>query len=72
MNCGIYNDNTDSAGGRGTVNNLIELMAHGSEYVYTEGETMKATTDNTGAALGYTFTVIELNENEATITVSAK
>ena len=68
----VYNDNTDLAGGHGTVNNLIELKAHGSEYVYTEGETMKATTDNTGAALGYTFTVIELNENEATITVSAK
>ena len=53
-------------------NNLIELMAHGSEYVYIEGETMKTATDNTGTILGYTFTVVELNENESTVTVSAK
>lgn len=68
----VYNNNTDAAGGHGTVNNLIELMPHGSEYVYIQGESMKTATDNTGAVLGYTFTVNELNENEATITVSAK
>ena len=68
----VYNTNTDAAGGHGTVNNLIELMPHGSEYVYIQGETMKDATDNTGAVLGYTFIVNDLNENEATITVSAK
>ncbi len=68
----VYNTNTDAISEYGTINNLIELMPHGSEYVYIQGETMKTATDNTGAVLGYTFTVNELNENEATITVSAK
>ena len=68
----VYNTNTDAVSEYGTINNLIELMPHGSEYVYIQGETMKDATDNTGAVLGYTFIVNDLNENEATITVSAK
>lgn len=68
----VYNNNTELHGEYGTLNNLIELMPHGSEYVYVEGESMKEATDNTGAVLGYTFTVNELTDDEATITVSAK
>jgi len=68
----VYNTNTEAQNEGGTLNNLVELMPHGSEYVYIEGEAMKEATDNTGTVLGYTFTVVELGENEATITVSAK
>ena len=68
----VYNTNTEAQNEGGTLNNLIELMPHGSEYVYIEGESMKSATDNTGMVLGYTFTVVELTDTEATITVSAK
>ena len=68
----VYNTNTEAQNEGGTLNNLIELMPHGSEYVYIEGESMKSATDNTGKVLGYTFTVVELTDTEATITVSAK
>ena len=68
----VYNTNTEASSEYGTLNNLIELMPHGSEYVYVEGESMKEATDNTGTVLGYTFTVVQLTDDEATITVSVK
>jgi len=68
----VYNTNTDPSGDYGTENNLIEFVktAEG-EYVYVAGDTLSEVTDDLGNKLGYTFTVVSLTEDTATVTFTA-
>ena len=68
----VYNTNTDASGEYGTENNLIEFVKTGDgEYVYVEGDTLPEVTDDLGNKLGYTFVVVSLDENSATVTFTA-
>ena len=68
----VYNNNT-SAGPFSTRNNLIEYVVSGDEdYIYTVGETLPTTTDDSGNELIYTFIVDALTEEYATITFTKK
>ena len=68
----VYNTNTDASNYYGTVNNLIELVSNGSEYIFEVGDTLPNQTDDLGNTLIYTFVVDSLSDTEATITISAK
>ena len=68
----VYNNNTDPSKYWGTEDNLIELVSNGYGYVFEVGDTLGTIYDDFGTALGYTFTVDSLNEETATITVTAK
>ena len=68
----VYNNNT-SVGPGSTRNNLIEFVISGDEdYIYTVGETLPTTTDDSGNELIYTFIVDALTEEYATITFTKK
>ena len=68
----VYNTNTDASDYYGTVNNLIELVSNGSEYIFEIGDTLSSQTDDLGNTLIYTFVVDSLSDTEATITISVK
>lgn len=68
----VYNNNT-SVGPNSTKNNLIEYVVSGDDdYIYTVGETLPTTTDDSGNELIYTFIVDALTEEYATITFTKK
>ena len=68
----VYNNNT-SVGPGSTRNNLIEFVISGDEdYIYTVGETLPTTTDDSGNELIYTFIVDAITEEYATITFTKK
>ena len=68
----VYNTNTDASGDYGTEDNLIEFVKSvNGTYVYAAGDTMPSVMDDLGEKLGYTFTVVSITEDEATITFTA-
>ena len=68
----VYNNNTAPSDEYGTENNLIEFVKSAENtYTYVEGDTLPAVTDDNGNELGYTFTVVELTDDCATITFTA-
>ena len=69
----IYNTNTDASDDYGTEDNLIEFVKSSNDtYVYLEGYTMPTVTDDFGNVLGYTFTVVSIDGDEAVITFTVK
>ncbi len=68
----VYYNNTDPSDPGGTGENLIEFVKHldGEEeiYTYVVGDSLPAVTDDSGNALGYTFTVDSLEDGAATLT----
>ena len=67
----VYNNNTDPSDQEyGTENNLIEFVKSSSgDYTYTVGDSLLSNLkDDSGEALGYTFTVDSLSTDTATIT----
>ena len=68
----VYNTNTDPSDYYGTENNLIEYVKSSDDtYVYVEGSTLPEVTDDFGEELGYTFVVVSLGDEYATITFTA-
>ena len=68
----VYNNNTAPSDEYGTENNLIEFVKSAEDtYTYVEGDTLPTVTDDNGNELGYTFTVVELTDDCATITFTA-
>ena len=69
----IKNNNTNSSNEYGSENNLVEFIKSSSgDYVYGAGDKLPSVTDDNGDALGYTFTIVSIGENEATITFTKK
>ncbi|MBQ9161662.1 MAG: hypothetical protein IJX74_00160 [Clostridia bacterium] len=65
----VYNNNTDASDDNGSTNNLIEYVkSSAGNFTYVEGDTLPSVTDDSGEALGYTFTVDALTDSTATIT----
>jgi hypothetical protein len=66
----IYNNNTDASDESGTEDNLIEYVKNDSEkYIYGVGDSLSTNVkDDSGEALGYTFTVNTLDDEKANIT----
>ena len=66
----IYNNNTDASDENGTEDNLIEYVKNDSEkYIYGVGDSLSTNVkDDSGEALGYTFTVNSLDGENASIT----
>ena len=68
----VYNTNTDASGDYGTENNLIEYVKSADDsYVYLAKDTLTQLTDDLGDELAYTFTVVSLSEDYATITFTS-
>ncbi len=68
-----YNTNTDPSDEYGTEDNLIEfVLTSGGAYVYTEGDTLPAVTDDYGDPLAYTFVVDSITEDTATVTFTKR
>ena len=69
----IYNTNTDPSDEYGTEDNLIEfVLTSDGAYVFGEGDTLPATTDDYGDPLAYTFVVDSINEDTATVTFTRR
>ena len=70
----VYNNNTDiSEEGYGTEDNLIEFVTSpAGNYTYVAGDSLGTVTDDSGAALGYTFTVDSIEGDTATVTFRKK
>jgi hypothetical protein len=69
----IKNNNTHSSDQYGSEDNLVEFVKNSSgDYVYGENDKLPNVTDDNGNSLGYTFTVVSIGENEATITFTKK
>lgn len=67
----VYNNNTSPSDAYGTEDNLIEFVkSTDGNYTYIAGDTIPTVTLSTGETLDYTFVVLSLNENTATITFS--
>ncbi|MBE6693422.1 MAG: hypothetical protein E7589_01495 [Ruminococcaceae bacterium] len=66
----VNNNNTDASDEYGSVNNLIEYVKSSADnFTYVEGDTLPSSVkDDSGEALGYTFTVDALTDSTATIT----
>ncbi len=65
----IYYNNTDVSDEYGTEHDLIEYVKSNEDtYTYIAGNSLPATTDDSGAPLQYTFTVDALTDDTATIT----
>lgn len=65
----VYNNNTDPSDEYGTVNNLIEYVKTSSgDFVFTTGDSLPSTYDDSGNKLGYTFTVDSISGDSATLT----
>ena len=68
----VYNTNTHPSGEYGTDDNLIEYVeSSDGDYVYEAGEKLPTVTDDNGDKLGYTFTVISLDGEYATLFFTA-
>ena len=69
----VYNTNTSASGQYGTPDNLIEFVLSGEgHYTYVAGDTMPTVTDDSGKTLGYTFTIVSIDAESATITFTKK
>ncbi len=69
----VYNTNTDASSEYGTEGNLIEfVLTDEGHYTYVAGDSLPEITDDSGNALGYTFTVDSLTEDCASITFVKK
>lgn len=69
----VYNNNTDASSESGTQNNLIEYVLTGDgDYIYTVGDVLGTVYNDSGDALGYTFTVNEIDGESATLTFTKK
>ena len=69
----VYNNNTSSSDEYGTKDNLIEfVLTKNGYYTYVAGDSLPSVTDDSGSALGYTFTVDSLGAEFATITFTKK
>lgn len=69
----VKNNNTDPSDDYGTEDNLIEFVKSGAgNFTYVEGDTLPTVKDDNGKTLAYTFTVISLTEDTATITFTKK
>ena len=67
------NNNTPTQNGNGTEDNLIEYVkSSAGNFTYVEGDTLPTVTDDDGNTLAYTFTVVSLTADSATITFTAK
>ena len=67
----IYNNNTHPSDSYGTEDNLIEFVkSSAGNFTYVEGDTLPETTLANGDELIYTFVVVSLGTDSATITVS--
>ena len=69
----VYNNNTDPSDTEyGTEDNLLEFVtALDGDYIFGSGDTLPLTYDDSGNALGYTFTVMSLGDT-ATITFTKR
>jgi M6 family metalloprotease-like protein len=69
----VYNNNTDPSDTEyGTEDNLLEFVtALNGDYIFGSGDTLPLTYDDSGNALGYTFTVMSLGDT-ATITFTKR
>ncbi|MBP3401619.1 MAG: hypothetical protein J6K85_01005 [Clostridia bacterium] len=69
----VKNNNTDPSDDYGTEDNLIEFVKSGAgNFTYVEGDSLPSVKDDNGKTLAYTFTVISLTEDTATITFTKK
>ena len=69
----VKNNNTDPSDDYGTEDNLIEFVKSGAgNFTYVEGDSLPTVKDDNGKTLAYTFTVISLTEDTATITFTKK
>ena len=65
----IYNNNTSPSDSYGTEDNLIEFVLSGDENItYIAGDSLPETKTDSGDALEYTFTVVSIEEDSATVT----
>ena len=63
------NSNSDASHEYGTVNNLIEFVKNGNDYVYTVGDSLSSTIkDDNNVKVPYTFTVDSIDSTKATLT----
>ena len=63
------NSNSDASHEYGTVNNLIEFVTNGSDYVYTVGDSLSSTVkDDNNVKVPYTFKVDSIDSTKATLT----
>ena len=69
----IKNNNTHSSDQYGSEDNLVEFVKSSSgDFLYGVGDNLPSVTDDNGKTLGYTFTVISIGDNSATITFTKK
>ena len=69
----VYNTNTNASGEYGTEDNLIEYVeSSNGDYIYEVGEKLPTVTDDNSEKLGYTFTVISLDGEYATLFFTAE
>ena len=69
----VYNSNTSPSADNGTEDNLVEfVLTSEGHYTYVAGDSLQGVTDDSGNALGYTFTVDALTAETATITFTKK
>lgn len=69
----VKNNNTDPSDDYGTEDNLIEFVKSGAgNFTYVEGDSLPTVKDDSGKTLAYTFTVVSLTEDTATITFTKK
>ena len=69
----VYNTNTNASGEYGTKDNLIEFVLTGEgHYTYVAGDSLPTVTDDSGKTLGYTFTIVSIDAESATITFTKK
>lgn len=69
----VYNNNTDASSESGTQNNLLEYVLTGDgDYTYTVGDALGTVYNDSGDALGYTFTVDAIDGESATLTFTKK
>ena len=69
----VKNNNTDPSDSYGTKDNLIEFVkSSAGNFIYIAGDSLPSVKDDNGKTLGYTFTVVSLTEDTATITFTKR
>lgn len=65
----VYNNNTSSSDNYGTEDNLIEFIKSSEgNFTYVAGDSLPKQTDDAGRALPFSFTVVSIDGDSATIT----
>ena len=65
----VYNNNTSSSDSYGTEDNLIEFIKSSEgNFTYVAGDSLPKQTDDAGRALPFSFTVVSIDGDSATIT----